>query len=57
MNKIRALVGGGLAHFGMTMTKVGDTDTGGKVEESSAILELSPRSLGTNHDGVTGDPP
>lgn len=42
MDEVQALVCGSLADFGMTVTKVGNTDTGGKVEESSAILELSP---------------
>lgn len=57
MDEIQALVGGGLADFGMTVTKVGDTDTSGKVEESSTILKLSPRSFGTDHDRIAGDPP
>ena len=57
MDKIEALVGGGLADFWMTVTKVGYADTSGKIKESSTILELSPRSLGTDHDGITSDPP
>jgi len=57
MDKVPTLVGGSLADFGMTVTKVGDPDASGKVEESPAILELNPRSLGTNHDRITGDPP
>lgn len=57
MDEVQTLVGGGLADLGMTVTEVGNADTGGKVEESPAILELSPRSLSTNHDRITGDPP
>jgi len=57
MDEIQTLVCGGLADFGMTVTEVCNTDTGGKVEESSAILELSPRSPATNHDRITSDPP
>ena len=57
MDEVQALVGGGLADLGMTVAEVGNTNTSGKVEEPSAILELSPRSLSTNHDRVTCDPP
>ena len=42
MDEVQALVGSGLADLGMTVAKVCNTDTGGKVEESPAILELSP---------------
>ena len=56
MDEMEALVCGSLADFGMTVAKIGDTDTGGKVEESSAILKLGPRPLTTNHDRFTGDP-
>lgn len=57
MNEMEALVGGGLADSGMTVTKVGDTNASGKVEESSTVLEFSPRPLAANHDRFTGDPP
>jgi hypothetical protein len=57
MDEVQALVCGGLADFGVTVTQVGNTDTSGKVEESSAILELSPRSSGTDHDRITSNPP
>lgn len=57
MDEIQALVGRGLADLGMTMAKVGNTNTSGKVEESPAILELSPRSLGADHHRIAGDPP
>ena len=55
MDEVKALIGGGAADFGMTVSKVCNTDASGKVEEPSAVLELSPRSLGTNHDGITSD--
>ena len=57
MNKIQALVGGGLADLGVTVTKAGDANAGGKVEETPAVLELSPRSLTTDHDRITSNPP
>jgi len=57
MDEVEALVSCGLTDFGMTVAKVGNPDASGKVEESSAILELNPRPLGTNHDRITSDPP
>jgi hypothetical protein len=42
MDEVQALVGGSPADLGMTMTKIGNTNAGGKIEESSAILELHP---------------
>jgi len=57
MDKVRALVCGGLADFGMTVTEVCNADTSGKIEESSAILKLSPRSSTTDHDRITSYPP
>jgi hypothetical protein len=38
------------------MAEVGDTNTSGKVEQPSAILELDPRSLAPDHHRITGDP-
>jgi len=57
MDKVQALVCGGLADLGVTVAEVCDANTGSKVEEPPAILELSPRSLGTDHDRITSNPP
>ena len=57
MNEVKALIGGGAADFGMTVSKVCNTNASGKVEEPPAVRELSPRSLGANHDCITSDSP
>lgn len=57
MNEFQTLICSGLADLWMAVTKVSDTNSGGKVEQPAAILELSPRSLTPDHDRVAGDPP
>jgi len=56
MNEFQALIGSGPTDLRMTVTKVSDTNTSRKVQQPPTILEFSPRSLGPNHDRVTGDP-
>ena len=57
MDKIQALVSGGLADLGVTVAEVGNANAGGEVQEPPAVLELSPRSLATDHDRITSNPP
>ena len=56
MDKFRTLISSGLADLWVTVIEVGDADTSSKVQRSAAVLELSPRSLGRNHNRVTCDP-
>lgn len=57
MDKVQALGGSGLADPGVTVAEVGNANAGGEVQEPPAVLELNPRSLGTDHDRITSNPP
>ena len=56
MDEFRTLISGGLADLWVAVAEVGDANASSKVQHSAAVLELSPRSLGPNHDRVTCDP-